>query len=70
MVIHSPEDAATFTQWCRAVCLFYAAITLILVAVSVAQQLRNREDEARIASSLTLTPAVTAVRGEPAPQGR
>jgi hypothetical protein len=36
--IRSPEDAATFRQWRRAVCLFYAAIILILVAVAGAWQ--------------------------------
>jgi hypothetical protein len=69
MVIHSPEDAATLREWRRAVCLFYAVFTLILVAVSAVQQLGKREDEAQIAGSLTLAPAVKAVRREPTPQG-
>jgi hypothetical protein len=69
-VIHSPEDAATFRQWRRAVCFLYAAITFALVVVGGVQRLSKHDDEAQIASAATLAPAVKAVRGDRAPQWR
>lgn len=69
-VIHSPEDAATFRQWRRAVCFFYAAISFTLLVVWGVQQLGKQEDEAQIAGSATLAHAVKAVHGERTPQGR
>ena len=69
MVTRSPEDAATYRQWRRAVCCLYAAIAFILVAVSAVHQLGKR-DEAQIAGSLTPVPAVKAVGGEGTPPGR
>jgi hypothetical protein len=41
-MIRSPEDAATFRRWCRAVCAFYAAVILVLAAVSGAFQFVRR----------------------------
>lgn len=66
-VIESPEDAVTFRQWHRAVCIFYAAICLLLVAGWGAQQFVKRGGEAQLAGSATLLPVVEAGRGERAP---
>jgi hypothetical protein len=63
----SPEDAATYRQWRRAVCIFYAVICLFLVAVWGSQQFAKRADDAQFASSPRLLPTVEVGRGERAP---
>jgi hypothetical protein len=63
----SPEDAATYRQWRRAVCIFYAVVCLFLAAVSGVLQFAKRGHEAQLASSPRLLPAVEVGRGERAP---
>ena len=64
-VILSPADVATFGQWRRAVCAIYAGIILILAATWGVHQLIMPGDDAQIAGSSRLTPAMEANRGEP-----
>jgi hypothetical protein len=66
-VIESPEDAATYRQWRRAVCIFYAVVCLFLVAAWGSLQFVKHGDEAQFASSPRLLPAVEVGRGERGP---
>jgi hypothetical protein len=64
-VILSPEDVATHRQWRQAVCAIYAGIILILATTWGVHQLVMPGDDAQIAGSSRLAPAMEANRGEP-----
>jgi hypothetical protein len=68
----SPEDAATYRQWRRAVCALYglyAGILLALAAMWGMHQVVKPGAEVQIAGSAGQAPAAEAARAESAAPG-